>query len=696
MKKVILSFIGLLLTHSLIAQDVSKISDYLNFPITGDLVTSKDLAAWVLNEEGKHNIFIRRGDNGRTIQLTNYSEDDGLAIEELSIGGNGKWIVYVKGGDLSGNWATGEPINPTSSIIDQKINIYAVSTSGTQKPIFLGEGSAPKISPDGLTVYFLRAGEIYSVLIDGSSSSSRLFKTKGRVKHVDISPDGSKLAFSVDRNTHAFIGVFELGKENIKWISPDMDLDEFPKWSSDSKEIIFFRRPGKTSEVDSILSSKHAPWEIRLANLEDNGSQLMWKAPQTLPGSFPGKMFLNWAGNSEIVFLSYHDGWPHLYKINKDKKELTLLTSGGFQVEDIQINDKGEWLLFSANSGSDPDLDIDRRHVFRLHIKTGKIEQITDGEGIETSPRFLSNDKLVYLSSSFHSPALPFVKEFRSKIAKCLVGDTALNIIKKLEFVSPKQVLLKAEDGTTVHALLFERDDEKVAKPAVVFVHGGPQRQMLLAWDHSSYYARTYATNQFLANQGFIVLSVNYRLGIGYGYNFHRAKNAGAKGASEYQDVLAAGNWLASQSRVVKSRIGIYGGSYGGYLTALALGRNSELFSAGVDIHGVHSRLPSTPYPLEAHAAPDAALAQQIALESSPISTVESWKSPVLLIHGDDDRNVGFVHSVDLVQRLRKRGVTVETLAIPNETHHWMLFRNALKINYATAEFLVRTLGANK
>ena len=123
-----------------------------------------------------------------------------------------------------------------------------------------------------------------------------------------------------------------------------------------------------------------------------------------------------------------------------------------------------------------------------------------------------------------------------------------------------------------------------------MYIHGGPPRQMLLGWHYSDYYSNAYASNQYLANLGFVVLSVNYRLGIGYGFDFHQPPNAGTNGASEYLDIKAGGEWLAKQPHVDATRIGTYGGSYGGYLVALALGKDSKLFAAGVDIHGVHDR----------------------------------------------------------------------------------------------------------
>jgi len=219
---------------------------------------------------------------------------------------------------------------------------------------------------------------------------------------------------------------------------------------------------------------------------------------------------------------------------------------------------------------------------------------------------------------------------------------------------------------------------------------------MLLGWHYSDYYANAYAVNQYLASRGFVVLSVNYRLGIGYGYEFHQPPHAGARGAAEYQDVRAAAQYLQRLPQVDSARIGIYGGSYGGFLTALALARDSDLFAAGVHIHGVHDWTAERARGLLSRdryeQAPDAALALDVAWESSPVSSMATWRSPVLVIHGDDDRNVRFNQSTDLVRRLAAEGVPYEGLVIVGDTHHMLRHANALRVDRAIVEFLERQL----
>jgi dipeptidyl aminopeptidase/acylaminoacyl peptidase len=220
---------------------------------------------------------------------------------------------------------------------------------------------------------------------------------------------------------------------------------------------------------------------------------------------------------------------------------------------------------------------------------------------------------------------------------------------------------------------------------------------MLLGWHYMDYYNNAYGMNQYLASQGYVVLSINYRSGIGYGLNFREALNYGRSGASEYQDVEGAGRYLRTRADVDPAHIGLWGGSYGGYLTALGLARSSDLFAAGVDFHGVHDWSSRS-----INAAPGAAAAAaastpsdadtNTAFQSSPMASVRTWRSPVLLIHGDDDRNVEFSQTVELVGALRRQGVYFEQLIIPDEIHGFLRHASWLRAYHAAVDFFQRKL----
>jgi len=261
------------------------------------------------------------------------------------------------------------------------------------------------------------------------------------------------------------------------------------------------------------------------------------------------------------------------------------------------------------------------------------------------------------------------------------------------QLAKPQQALFVSADGLEIHGQLFVPRNLKPGekRPALIFLHGGPMRQMLLGWHYMYYYANSYAMNQYLATRGYIVLAINYRSGIGYGRAFREAPGRAGRGASEYQDVVAAGKYLQSRSDVDFRRIGLWGGSYGGYLTALGLGRNSDLFAAGVDFHGVHD-WPADNW--EGKHIPEDLV--KLAHDSSPVSAVNTWKSPVLFIHGDDDRNVMFSQTVDLVARLRAQGVSIEQLIFPDEVHDFLLYRSWLRGCQASGNFFDRKLGASQ
>jgi dipeptidyl aminopeptidase/acylaminoacyl peptidase len=222
----------------------------------------------------------------------------------------------------------------------------------------------------------------------------------------------------------------------------------------------------------------------------------------------------------------------------------------------------------------------------------------------------------------------------------------------------------------------------------MLFFHGGPIRQMLLGFHYRGYYHRSYAMNQYLASRGYVVLSVNYRLGIGYGRAFREVPDGGPHGGSEYRDLLAAAKLLRGHDRVDPERIGLWGGSYGGLMTALGLARNSDLFAAGVDLHGEHDW-----NQWQAWSADEANDHDRTAWRSSPIADLDAWRSPVLLIHGDDDRNVPFSETKWLVERLDALGVEYELLVFPDDVHGFLLHRNWVRAFEAAADFLDRMLG---
>lgn len=688
------------LTGIAIAQPVT-LEAIKSYPFPTELTASAtgNRLAWALDEQGKRNIYVAEGPDFTPRKLTNYAHDDGQEITSLSLSANGQWVVYVRGGDHGSNWDDELIVNPSFLPNPAKTQLFAVPFAGGE-PKALSEGDNPVLSPKSDGVVFIKSNQPWIMPVDGSAAPKPLFTTRGNVSSLQWSPDGSKLAFVASRGDHSFIGIYAAPEKPIQWVAPSFHFDGSPRWSPDGSKLAFVRTPGSGGKPDSILARRHQPWSIWTADVNTGKSTLLWKAPTTLRGSYPtthGTTNLHWTAGDRIVFLSYHDGWPHLYSIPAAGGAPLLLTPGNFMAEHIQLSADRKWLVFSGNTGPDA-LDLDRRHVVRVPVDKVAMEVLTPGSGLEWMPVVTGDGQhIAFISATAQRSPLPAIMKFASKQPMQMIGRELIpSSFPEKSLVTPKKVTFKAPDGVTVHADLFEPATKSGKSPALVYIHGGPPRQMLLGWHYSDYYSNAYASNQYLASLGFVVLSVNYRLGIGYGYDFHQPAQAGVRGASEYQDIKAAGEWLAAQSYVDAARIGVYGGSYGGYLTAMALGRDSKLFAAGVDIHGVHDytteRFRGMVSNDRMEKAPDLERAMQVAWQSSPVSMIDTWTSPVLVIHGDDDRNVRFNQSTDLVKRLEQRGIPYETLVIVDDTHHWMTCKNAVAVYQATADFFVKTL----
>jgi dipeptidyl aminopeptidase/acylaminoacyl peptidase len=266
------------------------------------------------------------------------------------------------------------------------------------------------------------------------------------------------------------------------------------------------------------------------------------------------------------------------------------------------------------------------------------------------------------------------------------------------QLVDPQPVIITSADGLAIHGQLFVPRDLKAGekRPAMIFFHGGSRRQMLLGWHYMYYYRNAYAMNQWLASQGYVVLAVNYRSGIGYGMEFREALNYGAAGASEFRDVMGAGLFMKNRPDVDPTRIGLWGGSYGGYLTAMGLSRASDMFAAGVDMHGVHDWNEGIHTFVPDYNRLDNPEFARMAFDASPLSSVDTWRSPVLLVHGDDDRNVSFVQSINLIAALRRRHVDVEQLVFPDEVHDFLRHDSWIRAYKASADFLQRKLRERK
>jgi len=669
-----------------------SLSQVLSFPMPLALVAGQKghSVAYVLDERGVRSLWYAQTPDFAPRELWNSGVDDGQELTDLSISNDGKYVVYVRGGSHDANWVTHPWPNPALSPVEQHMTVMSLPTSGGV-PKTLGDGDAPVISADGSTVAYVHDpdGAVWSAPIDGSVAAALLFFDRGRDSDLQYSPQETALTFTSNRDDHSFIGIYRNQSTPLEFLAPSTSQDFSPRWSPDGTRIAFIRIPGAGGPPPNLLQEQPQPWAIWVANAADAQGHEAWHSGASGRDSLPGinGPQLNWVAGGDLVFISEQSNWPLLYEVSADGGVARPLTPGNFMVEDTSISPDLASIYFSANSGSTPG-DIARRHVFRVSVAGGAATPFTSGADSQWWPA-ATTDGAAYVNAGSREP---FTIAHNSRK---LNADQIPSDFPAPQLVVPKLVSFKSSDGLDIQATLFSQEGGAAKKPAVIFVHGGPSRQMLLTWHYFDYYDYGYGTNQYLASRGYVVLSVNYRLGIAYGHDFQYPAHAGPLGASEYKDVLAAASYLQHNPQVDARRIGIYGGSYGGYLTAMALAKNSNIFKVGVDTHGVHdlSMWDNTfPAAAKRYQQPNIEAFMREAWLSSPDAYISTWKSPVLLMQGDDDRNVEFQQTVDLVQRLRTAHVPYEEKVLPNEIHGFLRWHSWLDVDQAAADFLTKYL----
>ncbi len=662
----------------------------LSAPFPSDLIAapSGGAVAWVFDVRGARNIWIAQPPDYRGHSVTPYRDDDGQEISDLSFTADGRALVYVRGGDAN---RSGDIPNPALAPEGAEQAIYAVVLDGGP-PRRLAEGHSPAVSARDGRVAFVSKGQVFSVPLSGAEKPAALFKARGDAGSLRWAPDGSRLAFVSRRGDHSFVGVFDPAARTVRYLDPSVDRDQAPAWSPDGSRVAFLRVPSSRALQSFRPHREAAPWSVRVAHAASGAGREVFRAAEGKGSVFRGVVSSQevfWAEPDRLVFPWEREGWTHLYAIPASGGTPLLLTPGEFEVEYVTLSADRRSVLFNSNQG-----DIDRRHLWRVSASGGPPVALTSGQEIEWAPVASADGRVVaFLHSDARKPPRPAIwregRDIRDLAPEAIPAD-----FPESELAVPEAVVFPASDGMKIHGQLFlpPGGSRGARHPAAIFFHGGSRRQMLLGWHYNYYYRNAYAFNQYLASRGFVVLSVNYRSGIGYGMEFREALGYGATGASEFRDVTGAGRYLRTRPDVDASSIGLWGGSYGGYLTALGLARSSDVFAAGVDFHGVHDWNPvirnfEPTYDPEKNAA-----AAKLAFNSSPLAFVATWRSPVLLIHGDDDRNVPFGESVNLAEALRERKVEVEQLIFPDEVHDFLRHENWLRAYRAAAEFLERRL----
>ena len=724
-----------------------------------ELVAAKkvDRLAWTAYEEGKRNAYTAVAPAFTPVRLTSFMKDDGTDIAQIRISDDGSTVVFCRGTVPNRDgWVANASADPRGA----ERAIWAVKTAGGPAfriaegtaPEVAPDGSSVLFLKEGEIHRALVSSS--RPLKEMDRGEKPYIRNWGVQSAPRWSPDGKKIAFVTTRQDHSFIAVLDLASQKISYMDPSVDFDTTPMWTPDSKHIIFFRRPGlafgqQGQQGGGGIGLPNGP--AFNANAQGRGgrggqgapdpaAQAAMQAAAKIPGltraTFRGgytfavmkatvatgeaeevwhnepndRQFASinnprLAGNHIVVPFNVGGGrggaqapqagvvdeWDRYYSLElKPGAKPTLITTTDGLIEDqtsIAVSPDGKTFYYSTNAQ-----DIDRRHIWAVPVAGGTPMRVTSGTGIETWPVPLASGRILATQSAgWNRPQSIGVWTLKPAEAATAtqryVYPTAaqMKTFPTALHVEPTAVTTTAADGVKVPNQLFLPPDLKPGekRPAIIFVHGGPVRQMLLGYHYMHFYHWSYGINQWLANQGYVVMSVNYRSGIGYGRSFRNAPNTGGRGNSEYQDVLAGGKYLQSHPNVDPNRIGIWGLSYGGVLTGQALARNSDIFKAGVDLAGVHLWGSSVD-------------PESVSFKSSVIGAIDGWKSPVLIVHGDDDRNVAFQQTTGLVQLLRARDVEYELIVFPDDTHESMLHSRWIYTLDRMEKFLAKHLGGGR
>jgi dipeptidyl aminopeptidase/acylaminoacyl peptidase len=665
-----------------------SLNDVMQAPFAWDMVAAPTGAAvaWVFNVKGCSNVWVADRHGAKARQITAYTGDDGFDIGELAWSPDTKSIAFTRGQSLEDKTPSNVNNTPQGSMPSE---VWVVATAGGV-PHKIGAGDSPSFSPDGSRLLFVDKKRILIVAASGDGDAQPLLIDRGTVGTLTWAPDGKRLAFVSRRDSHSLIGVYDFVDQTIVWLNPSLDYDSSPAFSPDGARIAFIHvLAEKTPDFFSRRSGR--PWSIWTADIKTGQARCVWIADAG-PGSVfrptisanndtPSATNLFWTNHDDLVFPWEKSGWQHLYAVPVQGGAARALTAGKLEVTHVAFSPDRKRLAYSSTQD-----DTDRMHIWTVDAEHGSAVRVDpQSHAIEDFPQIGADGALFAVQSDGNQPVHPVALSAEGQWRR-LAPEAIPSSFPSSNLVIPEAVTFTAKDGQETHAHLFlPRETNSKPHPAILFFHGGPQRQMLLGFDPKRTYSWIYAFNQYLVAEGYIVLSVNYRGGTGYGLDYREADNLGPGGASELNDLLGAITYLQGRQDVDSHKLGIWGGSYGGYMTALGLARASDALAAGVDYSGIHNWptfLSSQGQPIEGGDT------NRRAVESSPIATIDQWHSPVLVVQADDDRVVPFQQAAELIEGLRSHNIEHDVIMIPNEIHDmaryssWMMLFNAADVHF--------------
>jgi dipeptidyl aminopeptidase/acylaminoacyl peptidase len=427
-----------------------------------------------------------------------------------------------------------------------------------------------------------------------------------------------------------------------------------PQWSDDGKNAVLSAR-----SVDNkdrwIMHLDMATGKTKiLASMHDDA----WVGG-------PGGFTLGWLpDNKRVFFVSERDGFSHLYTVSIEGGEPVQLTSGPFEVSDVRVSDDKTKFYFTSSEGS-----FFERHLYSMPLNGGPRTKLTSMPGNNQATVSPDQTKLAVVRSFANKPPELYLEPNKTGVTEAeikQVTNSPTDEWKSYKWIVPPIINFKARDGATVYGRLYKPANFKKGGPAVVFVHGAGYLQNVHNW-WSSYY-REYMFHHFLMEKGYLVLDIDYRGSAGYGRDWRTGiyRHMGGKDLTDHVDAV---DYLVKEHGVDPKRVGLYGGSYGGFITLMAMFTTPDVFAAGAALRPVTDWAHyNNGYTANILNLPQND--QEAYRMSSPIYYAAGLKGALLICHGMVDVNVHYQDSVRLAQKLIElRKENWELASYPAEDH---------------------------
>jgi dipeptidyl aminopeptidase/acylaminoacyl peptidase len=688
------------------ASEPFAVEELLAIPAVHDIVSSPDGAiAWVEQANGVRNIYVAGPPAYAARRVTDYRQDDGANITLVGFVPGATHLVFKRG-------TTG--FNPANLPDPPQEMLHVLSLQdGSIRRLDDGDDAAlgtPVVAPDGAELLATKGGEVWSYSLKSARAPQRLFTTRGDITELLFSPDGTRLAFVSDRSRYqrgdyAFVGVFDRKARSVTYMAPGVGVDQNPIWSPDGRRLGFIRVGFEPRTWRFSRQREGAPFSVIVADAASGEGGAVWTAPIGYGSQFNGfdasgytglggTNNLLWLADDTLVFPYERTGWKLLYAVTATGGEARLLTPGVFEIDGVALSPDRSTIVYWANSEADPHrLDLYSMSL-RNSLQPRRLAGSAEG-GMRHDAQFTAANALLYRHAGPFVPERLVLYADAGRAQQISTGPRPGDPLTK-KAVDAEVVTFKSLDGLPISAVLYRSKPRpgQTRQPAIVHAHGGSRSKVYPTWRTGFSYAQVL---HYLASRGYVVLSVNYRSGTGYGLDFREPESYGGRGAGDVQDFIAAAQFLKEHvPQVDPAKIAIYGHSYGGHIVSNALAR-SDVFAAGVDSAGVGDWVVELEKDFGKSLQfniPQRYELEQLAHASSAISIIDEWgEEPILFLNGDHDGSAAMQPMLELYLALQRRGKTVDALVMPGEAHSLQLYRNQVAYLRKIEQFLREHVG---